>query len=62
MRFIFYLALSYTHFVYLFSFKPNPHQYLHLHLTSISGIYIRILRSVFTSAVRLVFKPYLTRI
>ena len=52
----------YTYFVYLFNFKANPHQYLPPHLTSISGILIRILRSVFTSAVRLVFKPYLSRI
>ena len=49
-------------FVYLSSFEPSPQQYLNPYLVSISGILIRVLRIVFTSGLRLVFKPYLIRI
>ena len=49
-------------FIYLSSFEPNLQKYLNPYLVSISDILIRVLRIVFTSDLRLVFKPYLTRI
>ena len=71
---LFYLALSGNDyalltilcidmpFIYLSSFEPNLWQYLNPYLVSISNILIRVSRIVFTSGLRLIFKPYLTRI
>ena len=50
-------------FIYLSSFEPpNLQKYMNPYLVSISDILIRVLSIVFTSDLRLVFKPYLTRI
>ena len=56
---ILYIDMS---FIYLSSFEPYLQQYLHLYLVSICGILIRVLIIVFAYGLRLVFKPYLTRI
>ena len=56
---ILYIDMS---FIYLSSFDPNLQKYLNPYLASISDIFIRVLRIVFTSDLHLVFKPYLTRI
>ena len=51
-----------THFFFLSSIEPYLYQYRLLYLVAISGILVRILKIVFTSGLRLVVKPYLTRI
>ena len=56
---ILYIDMS---FIYLSSFEPYLQQYLNLYLVSICGILIRVLIIVFAYGLRLVFKPYLTRI
>ena len=56
---ILYIDMS---FIYLSSFEPCLQQYLNLYLVSICGILIRVLIIVFAYGLRLVFKPYLTRI
>ena len=61
LRFVDYLCIDMS-LVYLSSFEPYLQQYLNPYLASISGIIIRVLRIVFTSGLRLVFKPYLTLI
>ena len=58
---LFYILICLL-FICLALNPPNLQKYMNPHLISISDILIRVLSIVFTSDLRLVFKPYLTRI
>ena len=58
---LFYILICLL-FICLALNPPNWQKYMDPYLVSISDILIRVLSIVFTSDLRLVFKPYLTRI